>query len=79
MTPVSDANLLCVHIADAPEVQRRVRALMARVECLLAEVEQLTRQNESLRAELAAADNGDGQQDAASLALQQANAYANRH
>jgi len=80
VTPISEANLLCVHIADAPEVKRRVQALMTRVECqetriecLLAEVEQLTRQNQSLRA-------GDGQpDDAATRARLLADAYANRH
>lgn len=82
MTP--KAPLLTVFIKDLPEVTKaaqaqeaRIEAQTRRIECLLAEVEQLTRQNELFRMKIAEAEGN--HQGAASMALQQANAYANRH
>ena len=64
---VTPSSLFCIMIEDLPAVRARIKGLMRENELLRARVAELEAANEV------------GQQDAASLALQQANAYANRH
>jgi hypothetical protein len=79
MSPISEANLLCVLISDAPEVQNRVRALMNRIESQEARIDALSAGNEYLAARVVTLEAVNGAGDAASLSRTSANAYINRH